>query len=98
MTEPEHEGLPTGWPEDAWPPGTRVRVVQDPAWDGPWPVEFWGTVDGPEPPAPVEHAMAADGELAYWVDFDRPQMDSEGAGPYRKARIWGRYLRTEKDG
>ncbi len=41
---------------------------------------------------PVVHAQANPGELKYWVDFDEPQMDAEGDGPYRKAQIWGRYL------
>ncbi|MCX5396893.1 ferrous iron transport protein A [Streptomyces sp. NBC_00102] len=89
---------PEGWPESAWPSGTRVRVVQSPEWAGPWPVEFRGTVDDLFPPAPVEHPDAAEGELAYWIRFDRSQRDSEGCGPYYEARIWSRYLRTEQDG
>ncbi|MFD3933506.1 hypothetical protein, partial [Streptomyces sp. NPDC058614] len=78
------------WPVNAWPVGTRVRVVQDPAWAGPWPVEFWGTVDDLRPPFPVDHASAREGELVYWVRFDEPQVDSEGDGPYRGAEIWDR--------
>ncbi|MFB7244345.1 hypothetical protein ACFCYX_18005 [Streptomyces populi] len=46
-------------------------------------------------PEPNDHAQALDGELLYWVVFDTPQYDSGGDGPYRKAQIWGRYLRTE---
>jgi hypothetical protein len=38
------------------------------------------------------HDHARPGELAYWVDFDEPQLDHEGNGPYRKALIWDRYL------
>ena len=75
------------------PPGTRVTVIQDPSWAGPWQVEFQGEIDDLEAPEPVRHAMAQDGEMAYWVNFDEPQYDSDGDGPYRKAQIWGRYLK-----
>ncbi|MGW0858065.1 ferrous iron transport protein A [Streptomyces sp. NPDC002690] len=88
--------LPAGWPERAWAPGTRVRVVQSPDWAGPWPAEFCGTVDDLFPPEAVDHPQAEDGELAYWVRFDHSQMDSEGCGPYHKAQIWGSCLRAEQ--
>lgn len=87
--------LPQEWPADAWPPGTRVRVVRDTEWDGPWQQEFSATIDGLGAPEPVRHPMADVGELNYWVRFDAPQYDSSGDGPYRKAQIWGRYLRRE---
>lgn len=44
-----------------------------------------------------EHVQSLSGELLYWVTFDTPQFDSDGDGPYRKAQIWGRYLRAESD-
>lgn len=77
------------------PTGSRVTVVRDPEWGGPWQNEFRGTIDAMGAPEPVEHPRAHDGELAYWVTFDAPQYDCNGAGPYRKAQIWGRYLRPE---
>jgi hypothetical protein len=83
------------WPPGALPPGVRVTVLRDPAWDGPWQREFLGTVDAMGAPEPVEHAGARPGEFAYWVAFDEPQLDSEGEGPYRKAQVWGRHLRPE---
>lgn len=43
-----------------------------------------------------EHAQSLSGELLYWVTFDAPQYDCDGAGPYYKAQIWGRYLRAEQ--
>ncbi|MER7731997.1 ferrous iron transport protein A [Streptomyces erythrochromogenes] len=89
--------LARSWPSDALPPGSRVTVVRDPDWDGPWQVEFRGTIDAMGAPEPNEHAQALGGELLYWVAFDDPQYDSDGQGPYRKARIWGRYLRPEPD-
>ncbi|MGW7408358.1 ferrous iron transport protein A [Streptomyces sp. NPDC054833] len=81
------------WPASAMTPGTRVTVVQDPSWAGPWQAEFQGVINDFQPPAPVRHATAQEGELAYWVVFDSPQYDSDGCGPYYKAQIWDRYLR-----
>ncbi|MFE1897324.1 ferrous iron transport protein A [Streptomyces yangpuensis] len=89
--------LAQSWPPDALPPGGRVTVVRDPEWDGPWPVEFLGTIDAMGAPEPNGHARALDGELLYWVVFDAPQYDSAGDGPYRKAQIRGRHLRPEPD-
>lgn len=85
------------WPTGALPPGSRVTVVRATDWDGPWQVEFPGTIDATGAPEPNEHAQALSGELLYWVTFDTPQYDSDGDGPYRKAQIWGRYLRNESD-
>ncbi|MCX4956780.1 ferrous iron transport protein A [Streptomyces virginiae] len=85
--------LPQEWPSAALPAGSRVVVVRDPGWDGPWRNEFLGTIDGMGAPEPVESPRARAGELAYWVTFDEPQYDGDGDGPYRKAFIWDRYLR-----
>lgn len=93
----EHtSGRPSGqaWPTDALTPGSRVTVVRDQDWDGPWQVEFTGTINALGAPAPNEHAQSLSGELLYWVTFDAPQYDCDGDGHYRKARIWGRYLRS----
>ncbi|TRV81621.1 ferrous iron transport protein A [Streptomyces sp. 130] len=77
-------------------PGTRVVVVRDADWDGPWQaVEFTGTVDAAIAPEPNAHPQALDGELVYMVAFDSPQYTSDGDGPFRKAQVWGRYLRGE---
>ncbi|MEU6310661.1 ferrous iron transport protein A [Streptomyces sp. NPDC047014] len=75
------------WPADALVPGTRVTVVHDPEWDGPWQVEFSGTIDAMGAPVPNEHAQALSGELLYWITFDASQYDSHGDGPYRKAQV-----------
>lgn len=83
------------WPANALVLGSRVRVLRDAAWDGPWQREFLGTIDDLGVPEPVRHARARPGELEYWVRFDEPQFDSCGDGPYRKALIWDRYLRFE---
>jgi hypothetical protein len=85
------------WPADAAAPGSRVRVIRDPEWDGPWRQEFLGTVDGLAAPQPVSHAQARTGEFEYWVRFDEPQFDCAGDGPYRKALIWSRYLRFDPE-
>ena len=84
--------LPDEWPNDAWPAGSRVRVIQDSTWKGPWAETFTGTVSSMAVPEPVTHPRAQSNELAYWVEFDEPQVDGAGDGPYRKAQIWGRYL------
>ncbi|SDT82538.1 hypothetical protein SAMN05216371_7327 [Streptomyces sp. TLI_053] len=83
------------WPTDALARGSRVLVLRDATWDGPWKRGFRGTIDGLTVPLPVQHPHALAGELAYWVRFDEPEFDSDGAGPYRKALIWGRYLRPD---
>ncbi|MGX4735620.1 ferrous iron transport protein A [Kitasatospora griseola] len=82
-------------PARALVPGARVTVVRSTEWDGPWQVEFEGTVDDLAAPEPVDHPRAREGESAYWVRFDAPQYDADGDGPYRKALIWERYLRPE---
>ncbi|MEU2516318.1 ferrous iron transport protein A [Streptomyces syringium] len=73
--------------------GTRVTVVRDTSWDGPWQVEFHGTIDDLSIPEPVRHSMAREGELEYWIVFDEPQYDSSGGGPFRGAQVWDRYLK-----
>lgn len=80
------------WPEGAMLAGTRVRVIKDDAWDGPWRQIFTGTVDEMITPRLVENRHAQPGELEYSVQFDEPQMDASDLGPYRKAVIWARYL------
>jgi hypothetical protein len=83
------------WPADAFPAGSRVTVIKDPYWDGPWQQEFPGTVDALSPPELVNNPRAHEGESAYWVEFDDPQYAADGLGPYRKTYIWARYLRPE---
>jgi hypothetical protein len=80
------------WPADALPPGTRVRVIQDHGWRGPWREVFLGTIDRTLAPQRVRNRFALAGELEYSVTFDEPQLDASGEGPYRKAVIWARYL------
>jgi hypothetical protein len=80
------------WPADALPPGTRVRVVQDHEWGGPWRAVFLGTIDRTVTPQLVHHTVAHSREREYSVTFDEPQFDAGGDGPYRKAVIWDRYL------
>jgi len=83
------------WPEGAILPGTRVRVIQDARWDGPWKREFTGVISPFIAPTQVNHPHAAEGELEYFIVFDEPQIDGEGYGPYVRAVIWSRYLRVE---
>ncbi|MDR2988664.1 MAG: hypothetical protein LBV34_27900, partial [Nocardiopsaceae bacterium] len=53
----------------------------------PWQEEFSAEISGLAAPEPVQHQLAAEGELKYWVKFDAPQYDSDGDGPYRQAQI-----------
>ncbi|MEV0263874.1 DUF6193 family natural product biosynthesis protein [Streptomyces sp. NPDC050617] len=84
------------WPPGSMSPGTRVTVIRDPSWNGPWQDEFPGTIDDLGTPEPAQQANAREGELAYWVTFDEPQYESNGDGPYRKAQISEQYLRRER--
>lgn len=84
--------LPQTWPEGALPPGARVRVVQDSTWGGPWARVFLATVSAMGAPVPAASRLANAGELEYWVEFDEPELDLDGDGPYYKALIWDRYL------
>jgi hypothetical protein len=84
--------LPQQWLDDALRPGTRVVVMRDRGWSGPWQREFTGTISDMAAPEPIDRPTTETGELKYWVDFDEPQYDADGAGPFRKAQIWGRYI------
>ncbi len=46
------------WPAAALAAGSRVTVVRDPAWDGPWRNEFQGTIDDMAAPEPVRSPHA----------------------------------------
>lgn len=85
------------WPETALKAGTRVRIVKDPDWDGPWKEEFEGVIDDFAAPEPVPSVRALPGELRYWVSFDSPQYDYDNDGPYVFASVWGRYVRPIED-
>ena len=84
--------LPQVWPTGALAAGTRVHVVQDEAWAGPWAMVFTASVSDMAAPELVVSPVARPGELNYWVDFDESQMDAAGDGPYRRAQIWDRYI------
>jgi hypothetical protein len=81
----------------------RVKVVQDPEWRGPWRQEFLGTIAGPKVPvrvidlAAMPEVNVPDADRGpmreFHVQFDEPQQDCDGAGPYRAAVIWEKYLR-----
>ena len=58
--------LPQEWPTGALAPGTRVRVIRDTEWDGPWATEFLGTIDTVGAPEPIGHPRAWPGKLQYW--------------------------------
>lgn len=83
-------------------PGTRVRVIRDANWPGPWPSEPLGVIEPlmGEPFREINLATMGvnvpDAEKGptreYMVMFDEPQLDADGDGPYRAAVIWQKYL------
>lgn len=42
----------------------------------------------------IEEQGERSGRTAYLVDFDRPQLDSDGDGPYTASEIDAKYLRS----
>lgn len=85
-------------------PGTRVKVVRDPDWDGPWPTEPTGVIaDGFEAPLDViDLARERDVNVpetdrvmmrTFMVRFDEPVRDGDGCGPYYMAEVWEKHLR-----
>jgi hypothetical protein len=84
--------------------GTRVKVLRDPDWDGPWPSEPSGTIaDNFDIPfAVIDLADRTDISVpdedrrtmrTFMVRFDEPAQDSEEGGPYYMAEVWEKYLR-----
>ena len=76
-------------------PGSRVRVLSDPDFGpGPWPAQPTGTVTG--------HPSVVNGRngpmLTYWIEFDSPQRDADGDGPYATSQVLGKYLAVLDEG
>jgi hypothetical protein len=80
--------------------GQRVKVRRDQDdGPGPWPAEPTGVVR--------RHPDAATGEVSvptetllgryrtYWIAFDVPQFDTDGAGPYSVSEVLDKYLDAE---
>ena len=36
-------------------------------------------------------------EQTYWIEFDEPQRDADGDGPYRGSQVLARYLEVVDD-
>lgn len=74
---------------EPFPEGTRVRVLSDPDHGpGPWPAQPTGrVVSPPEMVRGVRRPLPT-----YWVEFDEPQLDVEGDGPYERSQVLGKYL------
>jgi hypothetical protein len=85
-------------------PGTRVKVIKDSRWNGPWPTEPTGVIDlAADAPvrvidlATMPEVNVPDSDRGpmreFLVRFDEPQCDGDGAGPYYAAVIWEKHLR-----
>jgi hypothetical protein len=73
--------------------GSRVKVVKDARWNGPWPSEPVGVV---EPVLPGQLFIVSPSRFGsvkqYKVRFDEPQYDGDQQGPYVSAVIAQQYL------
>ena len=80
--------------------GQRVKIRRDQDHGaGPWPSEPTGLVK--------RHPQAALGEVSvptetllgpyrtYWIEFDVPQFDTDGDGPYSVSEVLERYIEAE---
>lgn len=57
---------------------------------GPWPAQPTGFVK--DSPSVV---VGRQGEmLTYWIEFDEPQLDADGDGPYVMSQVLGMYLQS----
>ena len=73
------------------PVGARVRVRQDRHFPpGPWPGEPTGVVVSG--PVMVRGARWWQRHATYDVEFDVPQRDTDGDGPYSMSEVLGQYL------
>jgi len=77
-----------------YPIGTRVRLRRDPTHEpGPWPGEPLGTIVEAPDREPFTVVVTLQGPtIYYWVDFDEPQLDEDGDGPYSAAQVSTRHL------
>jgi hypothetical protein len=70
-------------------PGDRVRVLHDPEFGpGPWPAQPSGTVLG----LSTEFQGAQQWLRMYAIQFDVPQYDPDGDGPYSSSEVAHIYL------
>lgn len=75
--------------------GAHVRVIRDPQFGpGPWPAEPTGRiVASPAGELFTEVETRQGPERTWWIEFDEPQRDADGDGPYRESQVMERYLR-----
>jgi len=57
---------------------------------GPWPDEPSGMIKGP----PTIVTTTSGSERSYWVEFDQPQHDVDGGGPYVASQVLERYIES----
>ncbi len=83
-----------------YPVGSRVRVLCDQLHGGyPWPSEPTGTVLEDPDGRPFTLTTTVRGPArTYWVEFDEPQFDTEGDGPYPRSQVLDVYLELLDDG
>ena len=81
--------------------GDRVRVRRDPHFPpGPsFPAEPFGTVQNyPGTAQPYREIASPTGaHRFYWIEFESPQVDADGDGPYVSAEVNVKYLESPAD-
>ena len=80
------------WFERPLPLGSRVRILKDPLFVGPWQKEFLATVDGVERAQHLTPESARRNKFVYMVSFDEPQLDGDGDGPYTAGEVLSQYV------
>ena len=80
--------------------GDRVRVRRDPHFPpGPFPAEPFGTVRNyPGTSQPFREIDSPTGAHRFdWIEFESPQVDADGDGPYESAEVNVKYLESAAD-
>ncbi len=74
--------------------GTRVRIRRDPEFGpGPWSDEPTGAlVLGPDGALFSDLQTPLGIRRQYWVEFDEPQFDADGDGPYVLSQVLDKYI------
>ncbi len=73
-------------------PGTRVYIIQDPEFGGPFQETFGATVQSSKRVEGLMPAAAKKSKFVYFVTFDSPQFDCDGDGPYSASEVLAAYV------
>lgn len=71
-----------------------MRILSDPIFGGPFSEPCSGTVQSSERAHGLTPAAARESKFVYWIEFDRPQLDRDGDGPYSASQVLSTYVRS----